>query len=225
MTEQGSSASLPVTNIDRWRRFISEGALDSVPMEEIVAAVQDLGPYADPRVLNPLMLHITDALTRLLRKRVWRSHPNEGNDIIERAHETIIGAVLQPQSADGKGLRECFEARVALRLKDAIRAERQNARRHPSADEDGDSRPLPTPDAGYGSHVVMEEHAHVEALIAMIDDHRKRLAWRLHMEGVPIESKKVKGTIAQATGVSGRQVQDWLDEVKEFLKSKMGDRA
>jgi hypothetical protein len=71
----------------------------------------------------------------------------------------------------------------------------------------------------------MEQHAYVESLLALIEDPRKRLAWRLHMEEVPIESKKVKGTIAKATGVSGRQVQDWLDEIAEFLKSKIGDRA
>jgi hypothetical protein len=59
----------------------------------------------------------------------------------------------------------------------------------------------------------------------MIEDPRKRLAWRLHMEGVPIDSTKVSGTIARAVGVSGRQVQAWLDEVAEFLKSKLGDQA
>jgi hypothetical protein len=151
MTEEGSGTSLPVGNIERWRRIISDGTLDSVPMEEIIAAAQDMGPDADPRVLNPLMQYITDTLTALLRRRVWRSHPNEGRDIIDRAHAAVIGSVLKPHSADGKALRKCFEARVALRLKDAIRSERENARRHPSADAENAGRPPPAVQTGYGT--------------------------------------------------------------------------
>ena len=210
-----------------WRRIISEESLGDQRIEAVVAAVQDLGPYADPRILNPLILHIADELTKLLRRRVWRSHRNEGNDIIERAHAQIIDAVLKPDSADGKALREAFHARAEFRLQDALRAELEHTRRY-GIEQDGENAEAggladrPTMD---GSPEQMEQHAYVEGLIAMIEDPRKRLAWRLHMEGVPIDSTKVSGTIARAVGVSGRQVQTWLDEVAEFLKSKLGDRA
>jgi hypothetical protein len=163
-------------------------------------------------------------LTNLLRGRVWRSHRNEGNDIIERAHAQLIDAVLRPDSADGKALREAFHARAEFRLQDAIRAELEHARRYGiEHDEEGAEHDLSERHARDGSPEQMEQHAYVEGLLARIEDPRKRLAWRLHMEGVPIESTKVSGTIARAVGVSGRQVQTWLDEVAEFLKSKLGD--
>lgn len=209
-----------------WRRIASEGSLGDQRIEDVVAAVQDLGPDADPRILNPLMLHIADELTRLLRRRVWRSHRNEGNDIIERAHAQIIEAVLKPDSADGKALREAFHARVEFRLQDALRGEIEHARRYGiEPDEEGAGATLGDRHAVDGGPDQMEGHAYVEGLLAIIDDPRKRLAWRLHMEGVPIDSTKVSGTIARAVGVSGRQVQTWLDEVAELLKSKLGDRA
>lgn len=208
-----------------WRRIISEGLLSNQRIEDVVAAVQDLGPTADPRILNPLILHVADELTKLLRRRVWKSHRNEGNDIIERAHAQIIEAVLKPDTADGKALREAFHARAEFRLQDALRAELEHARRYGTEDEEDAKGGLADRHAVDGGPEQMEEHAYVEGLLAMIEDPRKRLAWRLHMEGVPIDSTKVSGTIARAVGVSGRQVQTWLDEVAELLKSKLGDRA
>jgi hypothetical protein len=225
MTDDESGGSSPNAEIERWRRIIFEGRLTNTPIEQIVGAVQDIGPDADPRILNPLMKHIADELTALLRRRVWRSHPNEGHDIIDRAHQAIIGAVLRPESADGKALRLCFEARVALRLQDAVRTEAEEKRRYPSSDDEAVVQPWKQPQAFDGSAEQIEGNLYVEQLLALIPDARKRLAWRLHMEGVPITSTRVKGTIAAATGVSGRLVQDWLDELREFLKSKIGDRA
>ena len=112
MSNDKGGSGVPGADIDTWRRVIAEDGLSRLRMEDIVAALQGFDPKADPRVVNALMKHVADVLTRYLRKRVGRNHPNDGEDIIDRAHAEIIEAVLRPDSADGKvTFREVIRAR------------------------------------------------------------------------------------------------------------------
>jgi len=94
-----------------------------------------------------------DEMLRLLRQRISTSYRNHGNDAIESAHDKLIVAVLKPNSADGKGLREAFRARVNFRADDAIVAEiRENSRyTHYETTEDGET--VEPPDRGAPDHV------------------------------------------------------------------------
>ena len=115
-------------DLEGWRRAVEDDRFRGFRMEEIVAAVQDLGPGTDKRVLNPLALHLSDVMLGVLQRRVDTGYPNQGRDIIERVHGQLVEAVFTPGSADGKGLREAFASRIKYRIKDALTAERRAAR-------------------------------------------------------------------------------------------------
>lgn len=116
------------TDLEGWRTAIAEGRLPSLRLEEIAAALQDLGVEADKRVRNPLAKHLSDALLKMLRRYIGTNHANRGEDIIYRMHGEIFEALLEPESADGRALREAFGPRVMFRAKDAIAAEYRHSR-------------------------------------------------------------------------------------------------
>lgn len=57
-----------------------------------------------------------------------------------------------------------------------------------------------------------------------IADDRKRLAFRLFMDDFPYKSKKSK-SIAEALGIDEKTARDWIEEVQELLKPKVGDKS
>lgn len=223
MDQDNGGSGVPGADIDSWRRIIAEDGLSGLRMEDIVAALQGVGPKADPRVVNALMKHIADVLTRFLRKRVGRNHPNDGEDIIDRAHAEIIEAVLRPNSADGKGLRKAFFARAEFRLADAIREELKHARREAPSDaieldEEMSDDPIAY-EADLDSNVVVDE------LLTHLPDPRMVLAIWLAMEGCPIESKKGTYSIADALDVSSKTAGELLARAKRIIKLRIGERA
>lgn len=115
-------------DLEEWRRVIAEGHLLALPPEELVAALQDMGPSADKQVRNALAKALSDDSIRRLRRSVGKNHPNEGWDIIYRAHEDLFKAIGKPNSADGKGFREAYVPRLLYRLKDAIAKEYRERR-------------------------------------------------------------------------------------------------
>jgi transposase-like protein len=44
-----------------------------------IAAIQDLGPRCDPLVLNPFILHVSDVITKILRRSVGHNFRNQGS--------------------------------------------------------------------------------------------------------------------------------------------------
>jgi DNA-directed RNA polymerase specialized sigma24 family protein len=109
----------PSTDLEGWRQAIAEGRLPNLRLESIAAAFQDLGE-SDQRVREQLAQHLSQAVIKMLRKRVDPRKPNGGDDIIYQAHDAIIVALLNPSSADGKQLRKGFGGIVKFRLKDAL---------------------------------------------------------------------------------------------------------
>lgn len=225
--EQNDDPPPKSTNLEGWRHAIQEGRHTGFRLEEIVAAIQDLGPRADKAVLNPLAKHLSDALLGVLRARVGTNHPNRGIDIIERVHGQLFEAILQPTSADGRALRTAFVPRVTFRIKDALVAEARAARQVPLRETDvgGDANTRRGADAS-GDHVptprdrsgALGESMDVEAILEQVPDERKRLAFRLFMDGVPFKSTKSR-SIAEALGVSERTARDWVKEVQDLLSS------
>lgn len=216
------------TDLEGWRLAVNEGRHKAYRLEAVVAAIQDLGPCTDKAVLNTLAKHLSDALLRILRKHVSIYHPTRGLDIIERAYSQIIDAVLQPASADGKALRVAFGPRVTFRLKDALIAEASAAQNRESHEAklikaghttrrgtDGAQQQVPRQ---HDSSRALNENLDVENILEQVTDPRKRLAFRLFMDGVPFKSKK-SASIAEALGISERTAREWVKEVQELLSS------
>lgn len=269
------------TDLEGWRRVIDEGRLLVLPPEALVAALQDMGPSADKQIRNALAKALSDDSIRRLRRRVGKNHPNEGWDIIYRAHEDLFKAIGKPNSADGKGFREAYVPRLLYRLKDAIAKEYRERRtendilaekankKHKSAkpqkptqpDEpvavieeiDGNSEddladieasqtvalPFDTGSDDDDAAPTKTEHdpelmADVNAMLEQMDVNRllennipnekKRLAFRLFMDLVPFKSTKKETThsIADVLEIDESTARNWIKEVIEILKTKVG---
>jgi hypothetical protein len=66
-----------------------------------------------------------------------------------------------------------------------------------------------------------DEERYVESILQLVKDDRRRLAFRLHMEGVPYKSSK-SNSIAEALGIDEKTARQWVKEVQNFLQSKLG---
>lgn len=64
----------------------------------------------------------------------------------------------------------------------------------------------------------LDEQLDVVSVLRDVSDHRKRLAFYLHMQGVPFGSTK-GNSIAKALGKSKKTVTEWVEEVRAQLKT------
>lgn len=148
-------------DLDGWRQAVSNHRLSLFRLESIVAALQGLNRDADTRLTQALTKHLSDALSGMLRELIGSNHPNDGEDIIAEAHSEIFDSVLQPNSADGRALREAFYPRVKFRAMDAIANEYRNSRvplvpkkREPEAGEDEEDIPFDKTKAATLAHLL-----------------------------------------------------------------------
>jgi hypothetical protein len=226
--------SSPKSNdLDGWKAAVAAGHLRSFRLESIAAAFQDLGNQ-DNGLRERLAKHLSDSILGILRPRVSYNQPNGGWDIVFRAHQMIFEALLRPRSADGRALREAFVPRVQYRLKDAL-ADEAKERRVPDENASGGAIASEFADGSDGSDTrhqlifasppfdeieIADEEIDVSRILACIPDARKRLAFRLFMDGVPFKTKKNKVTsIAAALGVSEKTARDWIAEVRDVLRN------
>jgi hypothetical protein len=116
------------TDFAGWKRAAEQGLLQHLPLEAIAAALQDIQFNTDFGLRNALAKALSDRTYKLLRRQVGRNHPNGGADIIDRVRVQVFEALAQPGSADAKGYRQAFVARLMFRVKDAIVAEARSRR-------------------------------------------------------------------------------------------------
>jgi RNA polymerase sigma factor (sigma-70 family) len=211
------------TDLEGWRQAVTDGRFRDFKMEAIIAAIQDLGPNTDTSVLNPLVLHASDTITRILRRRVTKDHRNEGKDIISDVHGQLVQAIFEPESADGAGLREAFVPRVQFRAVDAIRNEQKKERREHATDLEH-SQLVARQSQKIDPWPEVEGQLDVELVLSHVTDERKRLAFRLYMEGIPLESKKTD-SIAKALEVSSKTAGQWIEEVRAQLRNIVGEKS
>ena len=206
-----------------WRAAVNDGRFRSFPREAVVAAVQELGPNADREVVRELVLYVSDEIMNVLRRHIGTNHPNKGKDIIDEAHGRLIEAVFTPGSKDGRGLREAFVPRIRFRAADALRADSEMRKRGFPVENIGDVW-----DAKHFDDTrqksQMEEKLYVEQVLSRIADERKRLAFRLHMEGVPLDSTRTD-SIAKILDVSGKTAGLWIEEVRAQLIHVVGEQS
>jgi RNA polymerase sigma factor (sigma-70 family) len=207
-----------------WRQAVADGSYRDFRCEDIVAAIQALTPATDKQVVHALARHLSKTMLRILRKLVGTHHPNRGQDIIDRVHSQMWEALLKPDSADGKGLRAAFIPRLRFRIKDAIAAEGASCDRRVGNNKNDGRAPQPTNTAVFDTRAAddqiqaLHESIDVENILGKIADPKKRLAFRLHMDGVPAKSKKTD-SIAKALGVSDKTVREWINNVTALLSS------
>ena len=242
MDNRAAEDPLPDTkDLCGWRQAVESGAYRDFRSETIVAAIQDLGTGTDQAVLNPLAKELSERMLRLLRNRVYTTHPNRGRDIIFEVHGQLWQAVLKPASADGIGLREAFVLRLEYRMKDALsKLGRHVAKEESQAPDELDSEAACKPAAGKKSKgkVILDqsmvdtapavevpegERLDVEAVLERINDPLKRLAFRLHMDHVPFISKKGESIQKALEGdkqsiIPESTIRVWVNEIKALLR-------
>jgi DNA-directed RNA polymerase specialized sigma24 family protein len=108
-----------------WQDVVEKNLHLEYDAQVLFCALQGLGAKANGQVRNALAKQLSDLVISMLRRKVSRYHPNEGEDIILRAHEAVFVAAAKPNSSDGAGFREAFYARLKFRLIDAIDKEYQ----------------------------------------------------------------------------------------------------
>lgn len=239
----------PSTDADSWLAIVSAKQLNQFTAEEIIAAFQDAGGR-DRHLRELMAGYLSDMVYRTLRRRVGRNRPNEGNDIIDTVHGSFFAANCDTTCADARGYRTAFASRLMFRLKDALSAEQQAAvikagrRTQPNdgsplgalvrvpevnqVDSDalfvreelsGDGVQRPDPGILAGVDTMIED-IDVKRIVAQVIDPRKRLAFQLHMDLVPIGGKAAL-TIARTLGVDRKTVEHWIEEVREFLLTQV----
>src|SRR5215472_8951202 len=114
MTTSAKTSEEPPSpsDLEGWRRVAAANGLGRLRPEDIVAAIQHIGPNGDQRLLTALSTHVSDELLRRIKRLVGKNHRNEGEDIVWRAHHQLIVAVLKPNSKDGRALCKTFRTCV-----------------------------------------------------------------------------------------------------------------
>lgn len=182
------------TDLGGWCQAIADNRLGLFTLEAIAAAFQDLRHHAnrDEYVECGLIKYLSESILRILRKHVGVNHPNRGEDIILRAHYQLITALLKPNSADGKGMREAFVSRVLFRMKDALAAELRE-RRTPVYTPPSERKKQSAQHENLKAEVDLsngpddEESLNIEALSEQVDESvsrddelASRTVWRQH---------------------------------------------
>ncbi len=199
-----------------WAAAVAVGDLRDCPPGLLVGALRALFLDGDQRVVRALALHVSDRVTRRLRKLISSDHANAGEDIIADAHGVLMDAIFDPASADGSQMVEHFWPRVRNRGIDAARVDGKHARRHCPlrTDEDGE---LVLPrghrvDGGAGSIEVSQ-------MLGRIADPRRRLAFRLFMEGMRV--RKGDPCVATACGCDPKTAAKWIAEARAILAAEI----
>ena len=150
-------------DLEGWRRAVARGLLGNFRPEALYCAVQDLGPDADPPVLNPIARRLSEIIMKMARRYVGTNKPNRGEDIIGLVHQSIWNSLLNPKSDDGQTMRDGLGGIVKFRCLDAIALENKQSRiplqppvREVKRGENSDTVPLDPDKARQVSWIVSE---------------------------------------------------------------------
>lgn len=200
-----------------WAAVVDAGELGECPPGLIVGALRALVPRGNPRLVDPLALHLSDRITRRLRRLIGTDHPNDGEDIIERAHGALMAAIFDPDSGDGADLVETFWARLRFRGLDAARVEGAFHRRHASLATDDEGEPLLPRDRRADGDAGLLDVSH---LLTRIGDPRKRLAFRLYMDGMRVRAGDP--CVATVLGCDPKTAAKWIAEARAIVAAEIG---
>ncbi len=200
-----------------WRKAAERKDLDKYFIQDVVRAARECNETGDRKTLVVLMGHISDQILNVLRGFVGTNHHNDGKDIIHDVHSHLIHAVLIPESKDGQALCKAFVPRIRFRALDAIKKDKKKRTRYPSYDDVPEDRSTKKSHTPFDD---VDESMQVEQILSTIPDARKRLAFRLFIDGCPIEGED---SISKAVNKSPRTVGTWIKEIKALLGAKIGE--
>lgn len=226
MTNEIGCPAACVGNVDWWRRAIAEeGALARTRPEDIVRAAQHPRIKAERGIYGALMQHLSQFIARRVRARVSRRWKNGGQDIVDNVHDQLIEAILRPASADGKELGRRFWSVVKTRTIDAIRIAEKERDRFTNHEEEIAEHPEREASEGHaGIEEKIDRDRALARALECVPDPRKRLAYRLHLQGVPRKTTKGTTSISKVLGVSSKTAGEWVDEVEAIVREKIGDK-
>ena len=200
-----------------WAAAVATGDLRECPPGLLVGALRALAADGGHRLVRDLTLHVSDRVTRRLRKLIGTDHANDGEDIIAEAHAEIMEAVFDPESADGPALVANFWPRTRNRGIDAARVEGRYAKRHLSLKTDDDGEViLPRGHRVAGGAGAAE----VSHLLGRIRDPRKRLAFRLYSEGMRV--RMGDPCVASVCRCDPKTAAKWIAEARAILAAEIG---
>lgn len=200
-----------------WAALIASGRISVCPPGCVVAALRALLTHPDQRLVDGLASHLSDVILRRLRRIIGRHHANEGEDAIIEAHDALMAAICDPTSADGAEAIANFDARVRFRGVDAVRVDMRYHRRHPLFTLDDDGEPM-MPGTTTAASSIAVEHA-----LILISDPRKRLAFRLSMEGMRVG--RGDPCVASVLGVDPKTAAKWIAEARTTLAAHLTEGA
>jgi hypothetical protein len=164
MAEESEDSPPASSDLEGWRRAVARGQLGSFRPEALLCAVQDLGPDADPRVLNPIAKHLSDIIMKMARGYIGTNKPNKGEDIILLVHGGIWTSLLDKDSDDGRTMRSGLGGIVKFRCLDAIALDNKHSRiplepklRKAKKNENPDTVPMDLGKAREVSHLVVTQ--------------------------------------------------------------------
>ncbi|WP_045837026.1 hypothetical protein [Hyphomicrobium sp. 99] len=211
----------PPDDLKGWSDVIAaSGEIERLRREDVIKAVRHRAIQADKRVFSELMAFLNRIILKDVGNRVNSGWRNNGKEITERVHHQLIAAVLDPNSADGRQMETRYGAVVKTRTIDAVREERKKLATTPDSISLDDAEGMI---AATGATELAELRADLERILRLVPDERKRLAVRLHLQGVPLKPGKGTTSISGVLGVSEKTAGQWVAEMLVFIKSKVGE--
>lgn len=211
----------PPDDLKGWSVVISTpGALDRLKREDVIRAARHRAVRSDRRVLNALMEFLNRIFLKDASARVGTGWQNRGQEIAEGVHHHLIKAVLDPNSADGKQMEKRYWPVVKTRTIDAVRQERKKLATIPDTITLDDAEGTI---ANTQESELAELRAGLETILRTEPDERKRLAIRLHLQGVPYKKGKGTTSISEVLGISDKTASEWVAEMLALIKSKVGE--
>lgn len=201
-----------------WSRVVADpDRLAGCPPGTAVAALRALYASGDRRIGDALAVRVSGEIVRRLRRKVSIRHANRGDDIVDLAHDALLDAILDPADPEGDHVARHFDERLHFRALDAIRVETRRARRFIAfaQGEDGEQL-IPTDrriDGGAGTEPI-------GVLLARVPDPRKRLAFRLYLEGMRV--RQGRPCVATVLGVDPKTAAAWIEQARVVLRANIG---
>jgi DNA-directed RNA polymerase specialized sigma24 family protein len=128
MTKEDEESPPASFDLEGWHRAVARGELGLFRPEALLCAVQDLGPNADPAVLNPIVARLSEIIMKMARRHVGTNKPNRGEGIIVNVAGGIWKSLLDPKSKDGQTMRDRLGGIVRFRCLDAIALANKHSR-------------------------------------------------------------------------------------------------
>jgi DNA-directed RNA polymerase specialized sigma24 family protein len=211
----------PPEDLKGWSAVIATpGALERLKREDVIKAARHRAIQSDRRVFNALMEFLNRIFLKDASGRVKSGWQNAGQEIAERVHHHLIKAVLDPNSADGKQMERRYWAVLKNRTIDAVRKERKKLETTPDTVTLDDAEGII---ANTRDSELAEMRADLERILLTVPDERKRLAIRLHLQGVPYKKGKGTTSICEVLGISDKTAGEWVAEMLVLIKSKVGE--